>query len=93
MIAMFQIMTGGINIHPDQFFAPAERSTTRGHPMKLRKPQATARARRHALAVRAINDWNALPSSIVLAPSLNRFKHLLDKHWDEIAFTIPVQDH
>ena len=29
---------------------------------------------------RVINNWNCLPSNIVLAGTLNSFKNLLDKH-------------
>jgi len=28
-----------------------------------------------------VNYWNALPSSIVEAPSVNSFKAKIDKHW------------
>ena len=92
MIAVFQILHGGIDVRSDQFFEPAASAITRGHGMKLRKPQATSRVRRNTLAVRAINDWNALPPAIVLSASLNQFKTGLDKHWGDDAFTIPDQD-
>ena len=92
MIAAFQILHGGINVRSDQFFEPAASAITRGHGMKLRKPQTTSRVRRNTLAVRAINDWNALTPAIVLSASLNQFKSGLDKHWGDDAFTIPDQD-
>ena len=92
MITIFQIMNGGINMRPDQLFEPAVSAATRGHEMKLRKPQAASRARRNTLAVRAINDWNALPPSIILSASLNQFKSRLDKHWGAVSFDIPDQD-
>ena len=38
MIAIFQIMTGVVNVPPDQFFEPAVGAVTRGHALKLRKP-------------------------------------------------------
>ena len=92
MITIFQIMNGGINMRPDQLFEPAVSAATRGHEMKLRKPQAASRVRRNTLAVRAINDWNALPPSIILSASLNQFKSRLDKHWGAVSFDIPDQD-
>ena len=92
MIAIFQILNGGTDVRPDQFFEPAVMATTRGHERKLRKPHATSRVRRNTLQVRAVTDWNALPSSIVLSASLNQFKARLDKHWGDACFTIPDQD-
>ena len=41
MIAVYQILTGGVNMQADQFFEPATSTTTRGHHLKLRKPQAS----------------------------------------------------
>ena len=84
-------MKGSINMRPDQLFEPAVSAVTRGHEMKLRKPQAAPRLRRNALAVRAINNWNALPPSIILSASL-QFKSCLDKHWGAVSFDIPDQD-
>ena len=31
--------------------------------------------------------WNALPESVVSAPSLNSFKNRLDKFWKEYKFS------
>ena len=92
MITIFQILSGGVNIQPDRFFEPAVSTITRGHGLKLRKPNATSRVRRNVLSVRAINDWNALPPSVVLSTTLNQFKSRLDNHWGDVSFTIPVQD-
>ena len=92
MVAIYQILNGGINVRPDQFFVPAVSAVTRGHGMKLRKPQAMSRVRQNTLAVRAINDWNTLPPSIVLSATLNQFKSRLDKHRGAVSFNIPDQD-
>ena len=92
MIAVYQVMQGMVNIRLDQFFEPAVSAVTRGHTMKLRKPQAVSRVRRNTLSVRAINDWNGLPPSVVLSATLNQFKSRLDKHWGEASFFIPDQD-
>ena len=71
MIAVYQILNGSIDVQPNQFFEPATSAVTRGHGMKLLKPQATSRVRRNSFAVRVINDWNALPSSVVLSNSIS----------------------
>ena len=88
MIAMYQVFNGGMDIQPDEFFSLAPSVGTRGHSMKLRKPQAHSRVRRCTFAVRAINDWNGLPPSVILAPSLNQFKAQIDNHWNRLLYTI-----
>ena len=89
MIALYQILTGGLDVRPEKFVELAPGPGTRGHTMKLRKPQAQSRVKRNTLPVRAINDWNSLPPSVVLAPSVNLFKARLDEHWYRITHTIP----
>ena len=88
MIAMYQILNGGIDVCPGKFFAPAQTACTRGHTQKLAKPQAHSRVRRHTLGARAINDWNSLPQSVVQASSVNQFKARIDKHWNRFTFSI-----
>ena len=39
MVAIYQILNGGIDVRPDQFFEPAVSAVIRGHGMKLRKPR------------------------------------------------------
>ena len=92
MIAVYQIMSGLVSVQRDQLFEPAVSATTRGHGLKLRKPQAVSRVRRNALAVRSVNDWNALPPSVVLSATLNQFKSRLDSHWGDVSYAIPDQD-
>ena len=91
MILTYQIFHGGIDVHPSEFLTLAK-GATRGHPYKLVKPAATTRVRRHAFAVRVVNDWNSLPSHVVCAPSLNAFKARLDKHWVQSMFFLPDSD-
>ena len=51
MITNYRLMNGGLDVDPDEFFSLAGNTTTRGHPLKLKKPQATSRVRRNTLAV------------------------------------------
>jgi len=89
MIRTFQIMHSELDLQPENFFSPARHSRTRGHQWKLNKELAKSRVRRHCFGVRVVNDWNALPSDVVLASSLNQFKSRLDVHWAGIRFNIP----
>ena len=85
MITMYKLVTGkikaeglvqlGNNIHG-----------TRGHSLRLRKQQARKLERRCHLPIRACNDWNGLPGSIVNATSVNAFKRSLDLHWQDQQF-------
>ena len=56
------------------------------------KQQAVSRVPRNALSIRALNEWNALPSHVVLADTLTRFKSQLDQHWRSIHYYVPIQD-
>ena len=88
MIAVYKIMNGKLDVQSEKFFERAASNVTRGHPLKLVKPTAQSRTRRRALASRVINDWNALPPSVVLSSSVNQFKSRLDDHWNQQKFTI-----
>jgi endonuclease/exonuclease/phosphatase family metal-dependent hydrolase len=59
---------------------------TRGHPFKLVKPRCNYKIRQNSFGHRVVNDWNALPESIVSAPSINSFKSRLDKHWQQFHY-------
>ena len=62
------------------FFTLASTVPTRGHPLKLFKPQILRDVRAHAFSQRVINDWNRLEANIVTAPSLSN--QLYDKQYD-----------
>ena len=92
MIAVYQLLHGGVDLDPDVFVSLATDGTTRGHPWKLRKPRAETRIRRSAFAVRVVNDWNSLPAPVVAANTLNTFKSKLDAHWAQLHYTIHITD-
>ena len=89
MIKTYQIFHSDLDLQPEAFFNPARDARTRGHQWKLSKEQAQSRVRRYCFSVRVVNDWNALPSEVVLASFLNQFKSRLDAHWANIRFNIP----
>ena len=80
LILMYALLKGRLNIKKDDFFQDPPLATTRGHSMKVAKPSAQVRARRHHWSIRVVNDWNSLPDHVVLAQSPNEFKNLLDDH-------------
>ncbi len=61
-------------------------SVTRDHGFKIRKEKNTSSIRPRFFSNRVANTWNALPASIVNAPSLDAFKNQLDDHWKNYRF-------
>ena len=55
---------------------------TRGHAYKIKKVFARLECRKHFFGLRAVNNWNSLPESIVTSQSLDTFKNRLDRHWN-----------
>ena len=92
MIAVYQLLHGGLDLDPEDFFNRAFARDTRGHQWRLVKPRAASRIRRNAFSIRVINDWNNLPPTVVDADTLNQFKNRLDAHWTHIAYDIPHAD-
>ena len=74
MIMVYQLLHEGVDVDPENFFTSTAVGPTRGHPWKLMKPRAETRTRRLAFGVRTINDWNALPTSVVAASTLQLFQ-------------------
>ena len=91
-MVMYQLLHAGIDLDLDNFVSKSSVGVTRGHYMKLAKPQAVSRVRRNALSIRTLNDWNALPPQVVLTETLNQFKSRLDQHWHSIQYYVPIQD-
>jgi len=79
MITTYNIIHGNLHLDQSLFFTRSW-TNTRGHPFKLFKPFSTNAVRQHSYSQRIINDWNALPFSVVGAGSTNEFKITLDNH-------------
>ena len=55
---------------------------TRGHDLKLQKPEATG-VRHRFLATRVVDDWNHLSSETVHVETINQFKAGLARDWSD----------
>ena len=55
----------------------------------MKTQQATKQTRCQSFAIRAVNDWNNLPSEVVQAQSVNDFKNKLDEFWLHKKFESP----
>ena len=81
MIMTHQILTGNIRFKREDIFTMSDTTRTRGHCLKLQKPQVSSLLRQHSFPVRVVNPWNSLPEYVTSAPTVNTFKNRLDKHW------------
>jgi len=90
MILMYHLVHGHLGIRKEDYLLDPTVTTTRGHSLKIGKPQAATRARRNHLTVRAVNDWNGLPEQVANANSTNEFKNGLDEHWREYVYDAPT---
>ena len=59
---------------------------TRGHQFKLSKESCNTNAKKLSFPNRIITNWNKLPTSIINAKDINKFKELLDLHLDKEKF-------
>ena len=59
---------------------------TRTNEFKINKPRVETKMYQFFFTNRVINTWNKLPSSIVLAESLNVFKIGVDKHFEDLVY-------
>ena len=81
MIQIFKILKGFDNVNPSKFFQLATDSKTRGHNFKIVKQRFRTRLRQHTFSIRSVNNWNALPTEVVNATTINQFKSSLERHW------------
>ena len=80
ILQVFRIFNKIDNIDPNMFFT-LNNSNTRGHKWKLEKPRANTSIRANSFSNRVINDWNALPESVVECSTINAFKNELETAW------------
>ena len=89
MVSVYNIMHGNTCLKREDFFQFDLTSTTRGHQLKVFKPRARTRPRRNHLSIRCINDWNSLPTWVVMSESTDKFKANLDEHWTNHMYDTP----
>ena len=93
MIMAYQLLHGGIDLDPQDFFTSATGRNTRRHPSRLIKPRAITGIRRNAFSVRVISDWNGLPPTVVSPKHWSSFRTALTvTGHKQIAYTILHED-
>ena len=63
----------------DKFFERDNNDVTRNNGVKLKGKRFQTNVAKNFFTYKIINEWNALPSEVVTATSVNMFKNRLDK--------------
>uniref|UniRef100_A0A803KG92 Reverse transcriptase domain-containing protein n=1 Tax=Xenopus tropicalis TaxID=8364 RepID=A0A803KG92_XENTR len=79
MITLYKYIRGDYRQMGDVLFSHKNNQHTRGHPFRLEERSFHLKQRRWFFTVRAVRLWNALPSDVVMADSVNAFKRGLDE--------------
>ena len=84
MLEVFKILKGLDKVVSEGNFLQLETSRhtqrTRGHSLKLIKPQHRTWKRNQFLSSRVVNAWNRLPEKVISSKNVNAFKHNYDQH-------------
>ena len=67
--------------------------STRGHNFKLYKENCKTEKRTFIFSQRITNHWNTLPFVIVNAPNINKFKMLLDNHFNKRKYNFKTTNY
>ena len=73
MLQVYKILDGMKILTWNDFFTNDSSSYTRGHPFKLKKIRGNTVRYISTFSYHTVNDWNSLPSSVVLSNSVNFF--------------------
>jgi len=77
LLMCYKIISGEVSLHCNLLDLSGF-TQTRGHKYKLYKHQSNVNAYKYFFCNRICDTWNALPHTVVEAPSLNTFKRLLN---------------
>ena len=82
MIQVFRFLRGIDKIDHSKLFELANDNRTRGHSLRLKKESKT-NLRKNSFTQRVVAPGNSLSEEIVSAPSVDSFKHRLNKFWKD----------
>ena len=84
LIEVYKIMKGIDRVNRGKLFPIIETRRTRGHGLKVRGERYNTDIRGRFFTQRVVGVWNALPSKVVEANTLESFKSNLDRHMTEL---------
>ena len=83
VLQAYRIFNKVDNLEKSQFFKVSSETRTRSNGCKLFKKHCNSKIRANTFSQRVTDNWNSLPKEVVSAPTINRFKSALEKHWKE----------
>ena len=81
VIQAYRIFQDIDKLQSSHFFSIRKEGRTRTNGCKIFKQHCQTKVRRSTFSQRVTDPWNSLPAEVISAPSLNRFKSALAKHW------------
>jgi len=82
---VYKIFHGLEDLKVEDFLDVLLESNTRGHHFKIYKRAFRVNFGKYSFGNRVIADWNSLPSEIVMADNILRFKILVDHHLKQVG--------
>ncbi len=79
MIIMYKVVNGLVAIPAHEYVTPAYSLTRNSVPNKLQTIGTKSDHYKFSLFPRSIRDWNCMPSIVVIAETVSRFKSELAK--------------
>ena len=64
---------------------------TRSHPLKLSKKSTNTLKYQKFFTNRIINNWNNLPSDIIMSDSVNSFKNKIDHYFKDLMYSTNLE--
>ena len=73
------------------FFIYNTHTKTRTNGYKMSKIHTNKSSYQHFFTNRIVNHWNGLPADVVSAETVNSFKNVLDKHFQNMTYETRVK--
>ena len=86
LIQMYNMLQNKDNNQDYKYFFDINENNTRGHNLKLTKPQCKIEIRKNSFALRHINIWNNLSHRTVNAKNTNDFKNMVDSELKHLKY-------
>ncbi len=90
LITAFMVFTDRLVVDPNLVILPPTRRSQKRHSYKVHQGTTYRRRGGSAFSMRVMQHWNKLPASVVMVPSVNVFKNMLETVWTEVIIISPT---